>query len=237
MAKACDASLKRLASDYIDLYQVHWPSRTIPFPETMAAFEKLKTAGKIRAIGVCNYGVKCVEGLKGHAVATNQLPYSLLWRQIEDEIIPKSRSQDISIWPYCPLAQGLLTGKFKKIDEVPLPRRNVRFYSGAWKQGLHSDGGFEKEIFDFLPKLQAAADKAGLPMAALALAFLRDRPGVDSVLVGARSREQLRDNIKMFETRIPPETMAEAIRLSDDLKPKMGKNPDLWQSENGGRFF
>ena len=238
LARACEASLKRLGTDYIDLYQIHWPSRTIPIAgETMPAFEKLKEAGKVRAIGVCNFGVKCVEGTKGHAVATNQLPYSLLWRQIEDEIVPGCQAQDISIWPYCPLAQGLLTGKFKQVEDVPLPRRSVRFYSGAWKQGLHSDGGFEKEIFEFLPKLQAVADKAGLPMAALALSFCRQRPGVDSVLVGARSRQQLQENLKIFDTPVPPEILAEAIRLSDELKPKMGKNPDLWQSENGGRFF
>ncbi|MDR1533540.1 MAG: aldo/keto reductase [Planctomycetota bacterium] len=237
MAKACEASLKRLGTDYIDLYQVHWPSRTIPFPETMEAFEKLKKAGKIRAIGVCNYGVECLEGAKGHAVATNQLPYSLVWRQVEDEIIPKSRAQGVSVWPYCPLAQGLLTGKFKTIEDVPPARRNVRFYSGAWKQGLHSDGGFEKEIFGFLPRLQAVADGAGLPMAALALAFLKGRPEVDSVLVGARSRRQLEENLKIFAAPVPPEVLAEAVRLSDELKPKMGKNPDLWQSENGGRFF
>ena len=238
LTSACDASLKRLGTDYIDLYQIHWPNRVVSIAdETMPAFEKLKKAGKIRAFGVCNFGVKCVDGAKGHPVATNQLPYSLLWRQIEDEIIPKCREQDISVWPYCPLAQGLLTGKFKKVEDVPLPRRSVRFYSGAWKQGLHTDGGFEKEIFGFLPKLQAVADKAGLPMAALALAFCRQGPGVDSVLVGARSRKQLEENLGIFDAQVPPDALAEAIRLSDELKPGMGKNPDLWQSENGGRFF
>ncbi|MDR2392372.1 MAG: aldo/keto reductase, partial [Planctomycetota bacterium] len=219
MAQACEASLKRLGTDYIDLYQVHWPSRNVPFAETMGAFEKLKKEGKIRAIGVCNYGVACIDGLKGHAVAANQLPYNLLWRQVEDEIIPKSMGQGISIWPYCPLAQGLLTGKYTSVEDVPLARRETRFYSGTWNQGRHNDTGFEQEIFGFLPRLQKAADKAGQPMAALALAFLRNRPGVDSVLIGARSRQQFRDNLAMFDAQVSPDDLAEVVRLSDELKP------------------
>lgn len=235
--RECENSLRRLDTDYIDVYQIHWPSQTIPFEETIRGFEKLKADGKIRAFGGCNFGVGAVNAFKKCSPVTNQLPYSLLWRQIEDAIVPASMAAGMSIWPYCPLAQGLLTGKFKSVDDVPLPRREVRFYSSKWQQGLHTDDGFEKEIFEFLPKLQAVADKAGLPMAAIALGFLKDRPGVDSVLVGARNEQQLRDNLKMFETPIPADVMAEAIRLSDELKPKMGTNPDLWQSASGKRFF
>ncbi len=235
--RECENSLRRLDTDYIDVYQIHWPSKTIPFEETIRGFEKLKQDGKIRAIGVCNFGPKCIEGFSGHGVVTNQLPYNLLWRQIEDEVIPASQKAGMSVWPYCPLAQGLLTGKFKTIDDVPLPRREVRFYSSKWKQGLHSDTGFETEIFEFLPKLQKVADQAGLPMATVALDFLKTRTGVDSVLVGARNLQQLKDNLKMYETQVPADVRAAALRLSDELKPRMGKNPDLWQSENGGRFY
>ena len=235
--KECEGSLKRMQTDYVDLYQIHWPSKTIPFEETMSAFEKLKADGKIRAIGVCNAGVKAMQGYSGHAIVTNQLPYSLLWRQIEDEIVPEAIKQNISVWPYCPLAQGLLTGKFKTVEDVPLSRRDIRFYSSEWKQGMHSDAGYEKEIFAFLPKLQAIADKAGVPMATLALAFLKKAKGVDSVLVGARNETQLKDNLKMFETEVSDDIMREVMKISDELKPQMGTNPDLWQSADAERVF
>lgn len=232
----CDACLQRLDTDYIDLFQIHWPSTTIPFDETMRAFEKLKADGKIRAIGICNAGLKSIEGVKGHAV-TNQLPYNIMWRQIEDAIIPASQKAGLSVWPYCTLAQGLLTGKFKSVEDVPLSRREVRYYNSSWGQGLHKDGGFETEIFGFVADLQKIADDAGVPMGAIALNYLKSRPGVGSVMVGARNVAQIEANLKLYETVIPAEVMARASKLSDALKPKMGTNADMWQSENGGRFF
>ena len=235
--KECEGSLERLGTDYLDLYQIHWPSRTIPADETMRAFEKLKSDGKIRAIGICNSGAGAIASFAEHNVVTNQLPYSLIWRQIETGVIPAARRAGMLVWAYCPLAQGLLTGKFRTVEDVPLPRRETRFYSGAWKQGLHNDTGFEKEIFAFLPRLQALADKAGVGMATLALQYLKTNPDVGSVLIGARNGDQLRENLKMFEAAVPAAIMDEVRALSDELKPKMGTNPDLWQDKDGGRFF
>ncbi|MCC8190107.1 MAG: aldo/keto reductase [Planctomycetes bacterium] len=234
--RECDYCLQRLDTDYIDLFQIHWPSRTIPFDETLRAFDTLKRDGKIRAVGICNAGPQSIAAVAGHAV-TNQLPYNLLWRQIEDRILPDSQAAGLSVWPYCPLAQGLLTGKFRSIDDVPLPRREVRYYSGEWKQGRHTDTGFEAEIFAFLADLQKIVDSSGIPMTALALAFLKDRPGVGSVLIGARDRRQLLDNLAQFETPVPADVMAAVLRLSDALKPKMGTNPDMWENKDGGRMF
>ena len=232
----CDNCLRRLDTDYIDLFQIHWPSQTIPAEETMRAFEKLKADGKIRAIGVCNAGPGAIAGVAGHAVS-NQLPYNLLWRQVEETIIPASLKAGLMIWPYCALAQGILTGKFSSVEDVPLPRREIRYYDSAWGQGLHKDGGFEKEIFAFVAALRKVAEEAGIPMGAIALNYLKTRPAVGSVMVGARNESQLLANLAMFETEVPSAVMKEAERLSDELKPKMGTNPDMWQSENGGRFF
>lgn len=234
--RECDNCLERLDTDYIDLFQIHWPSKEIPFEETMRAFEKLKRDGKIRAIGICNAGPLSVAGVTGHAVS-NQLPYNIMWRQIEDEIIPATVAAGMIVWPYCPLGQGLLTGKFKTVEDVPLPRRETRYYSSSWGVSLHKDPGFEKEIFAFLPKLQALADKAGLSMSALALNFLKNAPGVGSVLVGARNEQQLLDNIAMYETDVPADVAAEAKKLSDELKPQMGTNPDMWQGAELARVF
>ena len=233
----CDASLKRLDTDYIDLYQIHWPSREIPHDETFRAFEDLKRAGKVRAIGVCNYGPNAIEEIKGRGVVTNQLPYSLIWRLIEKGIVQKSVDNNIAVWAYCPLAQGLLTGKFRSIDDVPLGRRETRFYSGKWQQGRHNDVGFEDEIFAFINIFAKFCEETGYPMSTLALAFLKNAPGVGSILVGARNTTQLEQNLAAFNTEVPDDIVAQMVSLSEDLKACMGDNADLWENRDGGRMY
>ena len=181
--------------------------------------------------------MNCLEGIKNHAVVVNQLPYSLIWRLIEGDIAEKTRAHNLAVWAYCPLAQGLLTGKYKSVVDVPLGRRETRFYSGKWQQGRHDDSGFEREIFDFLPKLQEVVDESGFPMETLALSFLKAQPGVGSVLVGSRSPEQLEQNIKAFETEVPGNVVQRITELSEGLKAAMGTNPDLWENKDGGRMF
>ncbi|MCC8191313.1 MAG: aldo/keto reductase [Planctomycetes bacterium] len=233
----CEKSLRRLNTDYLDIFQIHWPSKVIPFDETLRAFEDLKRAGKIRAIGVCNHGVQCLEAVKGRAIVTNQLPYSLIWRLVEGPIVERSIAGGMAVWAYCPLAQGLLSGKYRRLEDVPLGRRETRFYSGKWKQGRHNDTGFEREIFSFLPRLREVSEDSGFTMAELALAFLRTRPFVGSILIGCRNRDQLRSNLRAFEAQVPEEVMRRVVTLSDALVPQMGTNPDLWEDADGGRMF
>lgn len=233
----CEASLKRMDTDYIDIYQIHWPSREIPHEETFRAFEKLKQDGKVRAIGVCNYGPGAMEEIKNYHVVTNQLPYSLIWRLVEKGIVQKSVENNIAVWAYCPLAQGLLTGKFRSIDDVPMGRRETRFYSGKWQQGRHNDTGFEKEIFTFLDVLADVCTQTGFTMPQLALAFLKKAEGVGSILMGARNLHQLEQNIAAFETDVPDDVVKQITDLSEGLKAAMGDNPDLWENKNGGRMF
>jgi myo-inositol catabolism protein IolS len=234
----CEESLRRLGTDYIDIYQIHWPSREISPDETMGAFLKLRQDGKIREIGVCNFGPENLKSVGKYPIVSNQLPYSLIWRVIEtNKILESSQDAGLSVWAYCPLAQGLLTGKFKTVDDVPLNRRETRFYSGAWKQGRHNDTGFEEEIFSFLPKLQSIVERTNIPMSALAFAFLKNQPGVASVLTGSRNPEQLLQNIKYFETPVPREILEEITVLSEPLRKAMGTNADLWEDKDGGRMF
>lgn len=233
--RCCESSMERLGVDYIDIYQIHWPSPTIPAEETLRAFDKLKADGKIGAMGVCNFGPKYIGEFGKHDIVTSQLPYNLLWRQVEAGAVPDAIADGMSIWPYCPLAQGLLTGKFTTVDDVPPGRRQTRYYSSEWKQGKHTDPGFEKEIFAFLGELRTLSEATGYSMAAMALAFLKTRPGVGSVLVGARSEAQLRQNLETFETTVPDDVMSQVMRLSDALKPKMGTNADMWFSD--GRIY
>ena len=232
----CDASLKRLQTDYIDLYQIHWPNPDIPVAETFGAFEDLKKAGKIRIAGVCNAGEGCVTSLTGYEVAMNQLPYSLIWRVAEKKIIPASEKAGIPVCAYSPLAQGLLTGKFRCVEDVPVGRRETRFYKSTWTPCRHTDSGFEDEVFAFIDILMDFCQKNGLKPAEVAMNFLKRRHCVQTVLVGARSIGQLEQNIASYEKEIPDGLMEEIERASDSLKEIMGDNADLWVG-NGGRFY
>src|SRR5215203_45740 len=112
--KECEDSLKRLQTDYIDLYQIHWPDNTTPIAETCEAVQQLIQQGKVRAAGVCNYSVEQVdEAFKTIRLASNQVPYSLINRGIEKNIIPQAIEKNMGIIPYSPLQRGLLTGKIK----------------------------------------------------------------------------------------------------------------------------
>lgn len=233
----CEASLKRLQTDYIDLYQIHWPTASIPLEETFRAFETLKRDGKIRAVSVCNAGPSCIREMAPYGIAMNQLPYALIWRVAEKKIIPASEQAGIPVWAYVPLAQGLLTGKFRSIDDVPLGRRETRFYSSRWQQGLHHDPGFEEEIFAFLGKLDALCKSGGITQAQAAFSFLKRRPIVKSILAGARSVHQLEQNLDSYEMQVPDALMEEIEALSEPLKECMGENADLWISDGGGRFY
>jgi aryl-alcohol dehydrogenase-like predicted oxidoreductase len=235
---SCEQSLRRLGTDYIDVYQVHWPFKDVPMEETLGAYEELKASGKVREIGVCNFGPGALDMAEGHKIVTNQLPYSLIWRVIEKNgILEKCREKGISIWAYVPLAQGLLTGKYKWIDDVPLERRETRFYNSSWKQGRHSDTGFEDIIFPFINTLWGVCLETGFSMVDVAFAFLKAQDAVSSILVGARDRRQLEKNIESYGKSVPADVVERITRLSDPLKEAMGTNADLWQNDDGGRMF
>ena len=235
--RQCEESLKRLDTDHVDLYLIHWPNPEFPADETMKAFEKLKSDGKIRGIAVCNYGKGALEGVSGHEITLNQLPYSLIWRQIEKKTAPVCAENSIALWAYSPLAQGLLTGKYKSLDDVPMNRRTTRFYDSRWGQSRHTDTGFEADIFAFLAKLETLCKRTGFSIPELAIAFLKTRPNMGSILIGSRTPEQLRENIKSFETNIPTELITELTTLSDPLLELMGENADMWSNKNNGRIY
>lgn len=228
---ACDASLKRLQTDYIDILQIHWPNEETPVEETFGTFEELKKAGKIRMVSVCNHGIECLEHAADYGVVLNQMPYSLVWRLAEYQLSPVMESKHIPLWAYSPLAQGLLTGKFRTLEDVPVNRRANRMYDAKWGQGRHTDGGFEKEIFAFLDRLRALCGETGYSMSALSLGFLKSRKIIGSILVGARNIGQLEQNLEAYETEIPEDVIQKLDEMSAELRGQMGKNADLW--ENG----
>ena len=147
--EACERSLQRLQTDYIDLYQIHWPSRDVPFEETMDGLLTLKQQGKIRHIGVCNFGVKDLSDiLKIADVVTNQLAYNLLWRAIEFEAIPFCRENGVDILSYSPLAQGL-SGRFRSADDVPIGRARTSIFVRTLTYSAWTTGGGSIDIWDY----------------------------------------------------------------------------------------
>lgn len=233
LRKSCEQSLRRLKTDTIDLYQIHWPSRHVPLADTMGALEKLKREGKVRAIGVSNFGVRDLsELLEISPCVTNQLPYNLLWRAVEFEIQPLCVENSVGILCYSPLMQGLLTGKFKSPDDVPEGRARTRHFSCDRPQSRHGEPGFEAETFATVEGIGRICDDIQQPMADVALAWLLHRPGVTCVLAGARRPEQIRENARAGDLKLSDEIINELNATTDELKEKLGPNPDVWQSES-----
>jgi aryl-alcohol dehydrogenase-like predicted oxidoreductase len=231
--KACERSLQLLQTDYIDLYQIHWPSRSVPLVESFEALEKLRQQGKIRAIGVCNFGPADFAELLtvGHC-ESNQLPYSLLWRGIEFEIGPACADQEVGILCYSPLAQGLLTGKFASADDVPQGRARTRHFSSAHPLTRHGEEGKEAETFAAIDKLRHVCQEIGVPMAQVALAWLLHQRGVTSVLAGARRPEQIRQNAQASDLELPFDVLSDLAQATDGLKQRLGINLDQYQSDS-----
>ncbi len=231
LRQTCQASLVNLQTDYIDLYQVHWPNWTIPVEDTVDGLQELQTLGWIRHFAVCNYGPQDFTDLTQHVtIPTNQLPYSLLWRAIEHEIQPLCQEQAVGLICYSPLMQGLLTGRYTALDDVPAGLARTRLYARERAMAEHNDPGCEKLVLDVLQDIQAIADRLGHTMATLSLAWVLQQPGVTAILVGARLPDELHRNLSALTTCISPDALDELDQVTQSLKDYLGTNPDMWFS-------
>lgn len=233
LPKACEKSLKNLQTDHIDLYQIHWPNHNVPIAETVSALERLREQGKIRAIGVCNFAPQDLQDLLSvGTIVTNQLPYSLLWRVIEREIQPACLANDIGLICYSPLMQGLLTGRYACADEVPDGLSRTRLYSGDRPMAKHGEPGCETEVFEALTKISTIADEVGATLAEVALAWVRQQPGVTALLVGARNPEEIQWNLPSVDLTLSKDIITRLSATTETVKDKLGNNPDMWMSES-----
>lgn len=232
--KACEERLKALNTDRIDLLQLHWPNHNIPLEETVRALEELKAEGKIRAFGVSNFGVKDLQECLSYTkeLSSNQLPYNLLWRAIEYEILPFCVEHHVPVLCYSPIMQGMLTGKFRTAAEVPEDRARTRHFSRNRPQARHSEAGCEAELFEAIDAIRSIADKMDLPMGQVSIAWLLARQGVGSVIVGGRNAEQVRKNVQAAKMNLPDDIIRELDEASSRLKELFGANADMWQSES-----
>jgi aryl-alcohol dehydrogenase-like predicted oxidoreductase len=229
----CEASLKRLRTDYLDLYQVHWPNPDVPIAETLGALGELQAAGKVRAIGVSNFGTSYLsELLAAGRAESNQLCYSLLWRGVEFEVQPMCVKHGLSILCYSALCQGLLTGKFRSADEVPVGRARTRLFASDRPMSRHREHSREVMVFAALDEIRKIAAEAGRPMGHVALAWLLSRPGVASVITGARNAAQARDNAAAAGLKLNPDVLRRLSAATEAIKQDVGSNADMWQTDS-----
>lgn len=227
----CEKSLTLLQTDYIDLYQIHWPRRVVSLDETLTAMDKLVAGGKVRALGVCNFGpLDLAEALEKHRLETNQIPYNLLYRAVEHEVRDICLERKIGILCYSPIAQGLLTGRFRSADEVPELRARTRHFSRTRPQARHGENGHEAETFAAINNVRRVCSEIGQDMSDIALAWLLHQPAVLAVLAGASKPEQIQRNVAAASITLSPQTLADLDRATSDLKRTMGPNLDPWQT-------
>lgn len=213
--RACEDALKRLGTDYIDLYQLHRPVFDIPFDETLGAMDDLVRQGKVRYIGTSTHPAwKVMEGLmvseaKGYArFVSEQPPYNLLDRRIENELAPLCDAHGIGIIPYASMAQGVLAGRYNSATNVPPDSRAARL--GGLYQGRVNDRGVEVG-----KKLVALAGEAGITPAQLALLWVKDQRAVTAPIFGPRTADQLREALPMTEMTLSPDLRS----ACDELVP------------------
>ncbi len=223
--EACEGSLKNLKTDYIDLYQIHWPSgsfksEVVPIEETMSALNKLKEQGKIRAIGVSNFSRAQLEEASQYGrIDSLQPPYFLFWRQIEKQTQPYCVENNISILAYSPLAQGLLTGKFgrgHKFEEGDNRTDNKLFKGENYERAQQA-----------LDKLRPIAERHQCNLAQLSLAWLIAQPQANAI-AGARNAEQAVSNAKAAEVELSADELKEIDAIGRLVTDNLDNNPVMW---------
>ena len=231
LVPACEASLKRLRRERIDLYQIHWPNHDVPIEDTMAALVALRDQGKIAAIGVSNFGpLDLAEAIDAAPIATHQPAYNLLFRAIEFEVQPMCVEHGIGILCYSPIAQGMLTGKFTTADAVPQDRARTRHFSHRRPQTRHDEVGCEAETFDTIRAIRDICADIDLSMGDVALTWCLHQPAVTSVLAGARNPQQVRENARAADLLLDDDVIRRLNATTDALKASLGPSIDCWMA-------
>ena len=191
----CEQSLKRLGTDYIDLYQIHWPDVTTPISETFEAVSRLIEQGKVRYAGVCNYSAaQLKEADQTLEIVSNQIPFSMVNRGVEEETVPYCTEINKSVLAYSPMERGLLTGKITpdyKFEEGD-HRKGVKFFTPESIEKTNA----------FLAKIKPLADEKNASLSQLVLRWTVERPGITIALVGARNAKQSVQNAEAINIKL-----------------------------------
>ncbi|POX36044.1 aldo/keto reductase [Streptomyces sp. Ru73] len=224
--ESIDGSLRRLRTDYVDLYQAHRYDHTTPLEETMEAFADVVHSGKAHYIGVSEWTADQLRA--GHALArelkipfiSNQPQYSALWRVIEAEVVPASEELGIGQIVWSPIAQGVLTGKYLPGAPLPAGSRATDGKGGAtFVQRFLRD-----EVLERVQQLRPLAEQAGLTLAQLAVAWVLQNPNVSAAIIGASRPEQVEENVKAAGVRLEPELLKS---VEEVLAPVATRDPAL----------
>lgn len=248
----CHASLERLGTDYIDMYMIHWPihphsikhftkdSDVILNPprieEAIEGLRKLKKDGKIRHFGVSNFARTRMDDLPLSEIAVNELPYNLLCRAIEYDILPYCQKNGIGVISYMALLQGVLTGVYPNLDDVPKWRRRTRHFNSTNSvECRHGESGVEQETNRALHEVGSLSNETGIKMSDLAIKWILENSGVTCTLVGSRNIEQLKENVKALDITITAETKRALDTITAPIMEKLGNHFDYYESAQKDR--
>jgi aryl-alcohol dehydrogenase-like predicted oxidoreductase len=219
----CEASLRRLKTDWIDLYQIHRPQSDIPIDETLRALDDLVRAGKVRYLGSSTFAAwqlteayYVAKELGTHRFICEQPPYNLLDRRIERELLPMAQTYGMAIIPWSPLAGGLLTGKYTRGEEPPEGARFADTENPIYRRRLND------RIYDVVDGLKPIATEKNCTLSQLALAWVMRQPGVTAPIIGPRTMEQFEDNIGAVGVEITDDDRKQinrVIRRGESVAP------------------
>ncbi|MEV0625496.1 aldo/keto reductase family protein [Nonomuraea wenchangensis] len=225
ITESVNASLRRLQTDYVDLYQAHRFDHETPLEETLKTFDDLVRQGKVLYVGVSEWtadqiaqALKIADEMGLDRIVSNQPQYSMLWRVIEGEIVPLSEKEGVGQIVWSPIAQGVLTGKYLPGQQPPEGSRATDTAGGSAMIARFMDDDVLTRVQDLKP---IAAD-LGLSMAQLAIAWVLQNPNVSSAIVGATRPEQVRDNVKAAGVKLDQDVLR---RIDDALGPIVERDP------------
>jgi aryl-alcohol dehydrogenase-like predicted oxidoreductase len=248
------ASLKRLGTDYLDIYMLHWPinplsihhytsEKTVPpaIEDVFRQFAEVKKEGLIRSIGISNFGVRQMTEVlaTGVQVDANEITYNIVSRAIEAEIVPFCEKHSISIVGSMALQQGLLTGKYGSAAEVPPPQAHSRHFKqergGA--ESRHGEEGAEPEIFELVGFLKKLSAETGHTPGELAIAWVLSKNFIASTLAGCRNIAQLEANISACSITLSEDITRRIDEASLPVLKKLGNSPDYYENREKNRIF
>ncbi|MDR1932726.1 MAG: aldo/keto reductase [Spirochaetales bacterium] len=249
------ASLKRLGTDYLDIYMLHWPINPLSVrhysaekPERLPEIEdalgqlaEVKKEGLIRSIGISNFGLRQMEEVlaAGVQIDLNEITYNIVSRAIEAEIVPFCAQHAISIVGSMALQQGLLTGKYGAPEDVPPPQAHSRHFhqSRGGAESRHNEEGAEAEIFETLTHLKKISDETGYSLSELAIAWVLAKPFIASTLVGCRNISQLELNIRACDITLDADIIRRIDEASLPVWKKLGDSPDYYENRKNSRIY
>jgi myo-inositol catabolism protein IolS len=251
LPRRCEASLRRLATDYIDLYMVHWPI-TLPsirhfdaeasvcpaVDDAFATLVRLRDEGKVRHIGVSNHSLARLDEALRHCptIVANELPYNLLSRAIEWEMLPGCAERGVGVIGYMALLQGVLTDRHPTLDDVrPWQRRTRHFDAAKASDARHGLPGEEEATGSALSELRALCHEHGHTLSELALMWTVANPGLACSLVGSRNVAQLEANLRAVARPLPADVMARLNAITQPLKERLGRSFDYYESAENDR--